>query len=255
MNALGQFWGYVTTAEHWWGNRGIFQRLVDHLRLCGFVVLLAAVLALPPAILLGHLKRGGVLAVWGVNIGRAVPTFAVIVLVFPFSIRYGFGLGFWPTAVALFLLAVPPIFTNAFTGVRDVDAGMVEAARGMGMRGRDVIWAVEIPAALPLIFTGLRVSAVQVVATATLGAYVGFGGLGSFIVEGFAQQDDAKLLTGAVLVAGLSLAVEVSIGVVQARLTPWTRTRLLTTSDVTVDATVSGEAVLADATPKREATT
>jgi osmoprotectant transport system permease protein len=93
----------------------------------------------------------------------------------------------------------------------------------MGMQAREVLWSVEVPAALPLIVTGVRVSAVQVVATATLGAYVGFGGLGAFIVEGFAIQDDAKLLTGAILVALLSLLVELLFGLLQRRLTPWTQ--------------------------------
>ena len=154
------------------------------------------------------------------------------------SLRYGFGLGFWPTAIALVLLAIPPIFTNAFTGMRDVDPGMVEAARGMGMHAREVVWGVEIPAALPLILTGMRVSAVQVVATATLGAYVGYGGLGAFIVEGFATQDDGKLLTGAVLVALMAIMVELVFGAAQKQLTPWTQVGLLAKRDAMVDATV-----------------
>jgi osmoprotectant transport system permease protein len=238
MDALNEFWTYITTAENYWGQRGILTRTADHLRLSGFSVLVAAALALPPAVILGHLKRGGVFAVWVVNIGRAVPSFALIALVFPFSLRWGFGLGFWPTAFALILLAIPPIFTNAFTGVRDADLGTVEAARGMGMQAREVLWGVEIPAALPLIITGVRVSAVQVVATATLGAYVGFGGLGAFIVEGFATQNDGKLLTGAVLVALLSVLVEVGFGWLQRRLTPWTRVGLLAKRDAMTDATV-----------------
>ena len=222
MNVLNELWDFLTTAEHWWGSRGIVVRTWDHLRLSFFAVFVATLLALPTGIFLGHLKRGGVAAVWVVNIGRAVPSFAIIVLIFPISLRYGFGLGFWPTAFALILLAIPPIFTNAFTGIRDVDVGVTEAARGMGMQAWEVVWGVEIPAALPLILTGLRVSAVQVVATATLGAYVGFGGLGAFIVEGFATQDDGKLLAGAVLVGGVSLLVELTFGVIQKLLTPWT---------------------------------
>jgi osmoprotectant transport system permease protein len=231
MDALNELWHFVTTAENWWGNRGIVVRTWDHFRLSAFSVAVAALLALPLAIVLGHLKRGGVLVVWLVNIGRAVPSFAIIVLIFPISLRYGFGLGFWPTAFALILLAIPPIFTNAFTGVRDVDAGTVEAARAMGMQAREVVWGVEIPAALPLIITGLRVSAVQVVATATLGAYVGFGGLGAFIVEGFATQNDGKLLTGAILVGIMSLVVELVFGRVQSWLTPWTKGDLLARRD------------------------
>lgn len=235
MDALNELWSYLTTAENWWGNRGIVVRTWDHVRLSGFSVLVASLLALPPAVVLGHLKKGGVVAVWLVNIGRAVPSFALIVLVFPFALRYGFGLGFWPTAFALVLLAIPPIFTNAFTGVRDVDAGTVEAAHGMGLAPREVLFGVEVPAALPLILTGVRVSAVQVVATATLGAYVGFGGLGAFIVEGFATQDDGKLLTGAVLVGLLSVFTELAFGWLQRRLTPWARAPVAGGADV-VDA-------------------
>lgn len=238
MDAVNEFWSFVTTAENYWGQRGILIRLWDHLRLAGFSVLVASALALPPAIWLGHRKRGGVVAVWLVNIGRAVPSFAIIVLIFPIALRYGFGLGFWPTAFALVLLGIPPIFTNAFTGVRDVDAGIVEAARGMGMQEREVLRSVEVPAALPLIITGLRVSAVQVVATATLGAYVGFGGLGAFIVEGFAIQDDGKLLTGAILVALMSLVVELVFGWAQRRLTPWAQQGVLANRGTMVDATM-----------------
>lgn len=246
MRSLGEFWAFVSTAEHWWGERGIAHRLLDHLRLSGFAVFVAAVLALPPAVVLGHLRRGGLVAVWTVNIGRALPSFAIIVLVLPVSLRYGFGLGFWPTAVALVLLGLPPIFTNAFTGVRDVDAATVEAARGMGMRARSVLWGVEIPAALPLIITGLRVSAVQIVATATLGAYVGYGGMGAFIVEGFAQQDDGKLLTGAILVAVMSLLVEVVFGWFQRLMTPWSAAPLVGRDDALIDPTVMGEVPLAE---------
>jgi osmoprotectant transport system permease protein len=231
MSALNEFTTFVTTSENYWGERGILIRTWDHLRLSGFALLVSSLLSLPPAVYLGHIKRGGVSAVWIVNMGRAIPSFALIVLIFPISLRYGFGLGFWPTAFALVLLGIPPIFTNAFTGVRDVDAGTVEAARGMGMQGREVLWGVEIPAALPLIITGLRVSAVQVVATATLGAYVGFGGLGAFIVEGFAIQDDGKLLTGAILVALVVFVVELVFGWLQRRLTPWVRADLLSKRD------------------------
>ena len=156
-----------------------------------------------------------------VNIGRAVPSFAIVALALPISLRYGFGLGFWPTLVALIALALPPIFTNTYAGMTGIDPAVVDAARGMGMRGGEIVWRVEAPNALPLLLTGLRISAVQVVATATLGAFVGFGGLGAFINEGFRQQDDGKLLTGAVLVAVLAIATELLFGVGQRLLTPW----------------------------------
>ncbi|MEY2433224.1 MAG: osmoprotectant transport system permease protein, partial [Acidimicrobiaceae bacterium] len=180
-----------------------------------------AAIAVPPALFFGHVKRGGFLAQSIVNIGRAVPSFAILVLLFPLSLQYGFGLGFWPTFVALMLLAIPPMFTNAYVGVRDVDPSIVEASRGMGMGGGQVLLRVEAPIARPLILTGVRLAAVQVVATATLGAFVGFNGLGSFIYEGFSQQDDGKLLTGAVGVALLAMLTELVFSMTVRRATPW----------------------------------
>lgn len=221
MSAWSEFVEYVTTADNWSGRNGITNRVEDHLRISVTAVVFASAVAIPPALWLGHIRRGGVTVTAMVNIGRAVPSFAILALVFPLSLRYGFGLGFWPTLVALVALAIPPIFTNAYAGVVGVDVAVVDAARGMGMRGGDVLRRVEVPNALPLVLTGVRISAVQVVATATLGAFVGFGGLGAFINEGFRQQNDGKLLTGAVFVAVLAIAVELAFGVVQRRLTPW----------------------------------
>ncbi|MCB1004074.1 MAG: ABC transporter permease [Acidimicrobiales bacterium] len=218
-----EFWSYLTTADNWTGDRGIAALLVAHVQISVVAVLLAAAVAIVPAVLLGHTRRGAFLAVSVVNIGRALPSFAIIALVLPVSLEWGLGLGFWPTCVALVLLAVPPMFTNAYTGVRDVDPGTVEAAVGMGMTPTRVVTRVEVPNASPLIITGVRVSAVQVVATATLGALVGFSCLGSLIVEGFAQQNDGKLLTGAFLVAVLSLVTEAFFSLVQRLATPWLR--------------------------------
>lgn len=222
-DAVDELISFVTTNDNWWGRRGIVTRLGDHVEISAYAVLAGAALSVPPAMWLGHVGRGGVAANAVVNIGRAVPSFAIVSLLLPISLSYGFGLGFWPTFGALVALALPPIFTNTYAGVRGVDAAVVEAARGMGMRPLQVLWRVELPNALPLTLTGLRVSAVQVVATATLGAFVGFGGLGAFINEGFRQQDDGKLLTGAVLVALLAIATELAFGLVQRGLTPWLR--------------------------------
>jgi osmoprotectant transport system permease protein len=221
MGAFQDFTTYVTTSSHWWGERGILHRSFEHLRLSGAAVLAAGIVAIPSALVLGHVKRGGFLAQSIVNIGRAVPSFAILVLMLPLSLNYGFGLGFWPTFVALVPLAIPPMFTNAYVGVRDVDPNIVEASRAMGMGGSQVLFRVEAPVARPLILTGLRVAAVQVVATATLGAFVGFNGLGSYIYEGFSQQDDGKLLTGAVGVALLAFLTELVFSFVVRRATPW----------------------------------
>jgi osmoprotectant transport system permease protein len=221
MSAPAELVDYLTTGANWEGRNGITQAVVDHVRLSVFSVAVGAVIAIPVAVVLGHLRRGGVVAVAVVNIGRAIPTFAIVALALPFSLRWGFGFGFWPSAVALVLLAIPPIFTNTYTGVRDVDPGVVESARGMGMRGSEVLTRAELPNALPLILTGLRVSAVQVVATATLAALVGYGGLGSLVIRGMAQRDDGKLLTGALLVALLAILTELVFGVTERRASPW----------------------------------
>lgn len=230
---------YITDASHWWGKTGLARGIYDHLRISGFAVIVAMIVAMPPAMVLGHVRRGGLLAVSVLNIGRAVPTFAIIALAFPISLEYGLGFGFWPTAVALVLLAIPPIFTNTYTGVRGVDSGVVESAVGMGMEPREVLWRVEVPSALPLIITGIRVSAVQVIATATLGALFGFGGLGRYIVEGKAQDDDGKLLAGAVLVALLAVITEIAFSAAERALTPWADRRRKRRRREAVDATAA----------------
>jgi osmoprotectant transport system permease protein len=223
MSAIGDFVDYVTTGASWEGSNGIPSLLANHVRLSAVSVVLAAVIAVPSAVALGHVRRGGFVAVSIVNIGRAIPTYAIIALLFPLSLRYGYELGFGPTTVALVLLGIPPIFTNTYTGVRDVDLGVVESARAMGLRPRQLVLRVEVPNALPLILTGLRVSAVQIVATATLSALVGYQSLGTLIINGFQQQDDGKLLTGAVLVAVLAILTELAFGVVERRSAPWLR--------------------------------
>jgi osmoprotectant transport system permease protein len=220
MNA---FLHYVTTAANWAGERGIAHRTIEHLRLSLIATLAAAAIALPVATWLGHARRGGLAAQSIVNVGRAIPSLAVLALLFPLSLRYGFGLGFWPTFAALVVLAVPPMFTNAYAGIRSVDPAIVDASMGMGMSPLEVLLRVEIPSGLALILTGVRIAALQVIATATLGAYVGFNGLGSFINEGFRQRDDAKLLTGAVAVALCAVSVDVVFGVIARRAMPWRR--------------------------------
>ena len=126
------------------------------------------------------------------------------------------GFGFIPVLVSLVALAVPPIVTNSYIGVRSVDPDVRQAAEGMGMRGRQVLWQVELPMAMPLIMAGIRTSAVQVVATATLAAYVGLGGLGRYVIDGFSQRDLAEVVGGAILVAVLSLLTELVLGRVQS---------------------------------------
>ena len=225
MNAWSQLTEYLGDSENWWGPNGLLPLTWAHVKLSVASLLAACVIGIPPALVLGHAKRGGLLAVSVVNVGRALPTFGIVALLFPFSLRYGFGLGFWPTFVALVLLALPPLFTNSYTGVRTVAPEVVQAAEGMGMRPAEVLRRVEMPAALPLIVTGVRVSAVQVVATATLGALVGYRCLGTLIITGSqtASQRGA-LYAGALFVAVLSIVTELCFSRLGRRLTPWSET-------------------------------
>ncbi|MFB7216185.1 ABC transporter permease [Streptomyces sp. NPDC056255] len=205
MNTLADAWSWLTTSANWSGDGGIRHRLEQHFFLTVVCLLISCLIALPVALVLGHLGRGGALAVNISNIGRAVPTFAVLVLLLLTPIG---GHGEWPTIIALVLFAVPPLLTNAYVGMREVDRDIVRAAKGMGMTGRQLMLGVEVPLALPLILTGVRISAVQLVATATLAALAGGGGLGRIITAGFNLASTAQVVAGAVLVALFALIVE-----------------------------------------------
>ncbi|MFE5831684.1 ABC transporter permease [Streptomyces sp. NPDC056508] len=205
MGVVTDAWGWLTTGAHWTGDGGIGQRLAEHVYVSGLALLIASALALPLGLWLGHLGRGGALAVNLSNVGRAVPVFAVLALFMVSPLR---NAGYVPTVVALVLFALPPLLTNAYVGVREVDRAAVRAARGMGMTGGQVFLRVELPLARPVVTTGIRSAAVQVVATATVAAMVGQGGLGRIITAGFATYDTGQVVAGAVLVALLALLVE-----------------------------------------------
>jgi osmoprotectant transport system permease protein len=215
MNFANQVLQWFLNGAHWQGDGGIPHRTFEHLAMSGASVLTAAVIALPVGIAIGHFGRGGFLAINISNIGRAVPSFAVLVIAVEL-----FGIGALPAFIALVALAIPPMVTNSYIGMREVDADVREAARGMGMRDRAVLWRIELPIALPLIMAGIRTSAVNVVATATLAALVAWGGLGRFIVDGFGLQDYPMLFAGAVMVAVVALVVEFSLAGVQQLATP-----------------------------------
>jgi osmoprotectant transport system permease protein len=180
-------------------------------------LLVAILIALPVGLAIGHTGRGSALAANLANLGRAIPSLAVIGIVLPFSAAIDPQLGFkvYPTLVAMVILAIPPVLVNAEAGVAGVDRDLVESARAMGMREAQILAAVEIPVALPVILAGVRSGATQIVATMTLGAIFGSGGLGRFLVEGIAQNDDAKIFGGVVLVASLALATEGAFALLQ----------------------------------------
>ncbi len=210
-------WQWLTDPAHWHGADGIPTRLAQHLVISGLALLLACLVALPLGIWLGHRGRGGFLAINVGNAGRAVPTFGVLII---FASWKPIGVGDLAAVLALALFAIPPILTNTYVGLREVDADVKDAARGMGMTGAQQLRRVELPLARPLLFAGLATSTVQTVATATLAALVAGGGLGRYIVDGFALQDYPMLYGGTVLVATLCIGLEVVLRATQRRLDP-----------------------------------
>ena len=215
MTFFGQVLHWFLTGSHWQGDGGIPHRTFEHVLMSAGSLLAAGLLALPAGIILGHFGKGGNLAINISNVGRAIPSFALLVIAVELV-----GIGWVPAFVALVALGVPPMVTNSYLGMREVDADVREAARGMGMRGRVVLWRVELPIALPFIMTGIRTSAVNIVATATLAALVAWGGLGRFIVDGFGLQDYPMMFAGAILVGVLSLIVEFSLAGLQRLVSP-----------------------------------
>ena len=217
MSFLGEVAQWFADPAHWQGPQGIPVRVLEHLEYSGFAIAVALVIALPIALYLGHTGRGGFIAINVANIGRALPSFALLGFGLLIAIALGLGLGFWPTMFMLVPLAIPPIVTNGFVAIREVDRDVVEAARGMGLSEGQILRSIEIPLGLPLILAGIRTAAVNVVATATLGAVVAGGALGRFIVDGFALRDFAQLVAGGILVALLAVVTEATFSVFERR--------------------------------------
>ena len=208
---------WLLDPTHWSGPNGILARLLEHVEISAASILFAALIALPIGLWIGHTGRLATLAVNLANFGRAVPSLAAIGILVPITQAIDPAAGFfiYPTLLAMVILAIPPILVNAYAGVAEVDRELVDAARGMGLRERQILFGVEIPIALPVVAGGLRSAAVQVVATATLGSIFGFGGLGRYLVDGVAQNDNGQLFGGVVLVGLLALTAEGSFALVQ----------------------------------------
>lgn len=215
MGVVAEAISWLSDPVNWSGTGGIPYRMFEHVRISGFTVLAAALVAVPVGLLIGHTGKGRFLVVSLSNIGRAIPSFAILGLALPIALKLNLGLGFWPTFIALFALALPPILTNTYVGVAGVDRDLVEAARGMGMADGEILRRLEVRLAAPVIMVGLRTASVEVVATATLAALVAGGGLGRYIIDGFAVRDDARILGGAILVAILAIFTELFMGGVE----------------------------------------
>ena len=221
MNFLGDVVEWFTASEQWHGVDGIPHRLWEHSVMSLAAVVIALAIALPLGVWFGHRRRGGIVLLNVSNVGRALPSLAVLGLgQEALGLRGWPGFGARPAFVALLVLAIPPIVTNAYTGVSEVDPDVRESARGMGMTGPQVLRRVELPLALPLVLAGVRTSAVQVVATATLAAELSWGGLGRYIIDGIGRQDNVMVFAGALQVALLALLTEVVLGAVQRRVVP-----------------------------------
>lgn len=206
--------------EYWTRTGGILPSLVDTVLLCATVVAVAVLVALPLAAGLAHVRRGELSVTWMVTLSRAVPTFAVAGLMVPVSLRAGWGFEPWPIFIALLVMALPPIYLNTYTAVRQVDPATVDAARAMGFSEGNVLVRVELALAAAVILAGIRVAAVQVVATEPIRAFLGGDGLGRFVRDGLGQNNDGLVLAGAILVAGLAALTGVALAMVERTALP-----------------------------------
>ncbi len=211
---------WLLDADTWSGPNGILAATGSTVRLCAAVVVAATVVAVPLGAMVAHVRRGELAATWIVNVGRAVPTFAVAGLLVPISLRWGLGFEPWPVFIALTLLAVPPIFLTTFTAVTQVDPVVVDTARGMGFDERSVLLRVEMALASSVVLTGVRVAAVQVVATEPIRAFLGGSGLGGYLRDGLGQNNDTLVLGGAILVAALAAVTSGAFGLLGRMIVP-----------------------------------
>lgn len=201
MNLLNFVNAFFSDSSHWHGYDGIPTRAWEHVQYSLMALAIAAAIGLPVGLLTGHTGRGGNVLAFVATAARALPSFGLLVLMFVLL-----GLGLLPVMIPLVVLAVPPILVTTYEAVRSVDPSPVDAARGMGMSEPRILFQVEVPVALPLILSGLRSAAIQIVSTATIAAYVSLGGLGRYIVDGLYQRNYEKVVGGATLVAVLALA-------------------------------------------------
>lgn len=203
MNILAQLVEFFGDPLNWSGSRGIPTRVVEHLWYTALALTIATVIALPVGLLIGHTGKGAFFAINIGNAARSFPSLGVLTLLVLLV-----GLGLTPVLVALVVLGVPPIVAATYAGVRSVERATIDAARGMGMTERGIVFRVELPIAFPLILSGLRSAALQIVATATIAAFVALGGLGRYVIDGLAVRDFAEMLAGAILVALLAIVID-----------------------------------------------
>lgn len=203
MSFLTFAWDWLKSPQQWQGKDGILNRLLEHLGYSALSLLVAVLIAVPVGLLIGHYGRGGFAAVNVLNVARAIPTLGLLILVVVLA-----GLSVWAWLIPLVVLAIPAIVVNTYEGVAGVDPDLKDAARGMGMTDWQLLWKVEVPVAIPLIMLGLRTAAIFVVATATIAAEIGVGGLGRYIIDGLAANNYGEVAGGAAVIVVLALLVQ-----------------------------------------------
>ncbi|GAB4588584.1 ABC transporter permease [Nocardia sp. IFM 10818] len=203
MNLFLDAWDFLSSGANWSGPTGIGARLGEHLWYSFLTVAGSVLLAVPLGLLIGHTRRGSALIVGFANAMRALPTLGLLTFLVLLL-----GLGLIPPLLALLTVGIPPLLAGAYAGIANVDPDVVDASRAMGMREYQVLLRVELPNALPILLTGLRAATLQVVATATIAAYVNLGGLGRYIFDGIGLYKYDRVLVGAILVAALALALD-----------------------------------------------
>jgi osmoprotectant transport system permease protein len=227
---MGDVIAFFLDPANWQGTTGIPNRLIEHLIISGLSIAFATLIAVPLGLFIGHTNRGASLAINLANIGRAIPSYAMMVIPLPFTLALApvlgysptFGLDFLPIFLAMTFLAIPPLLVSTYAGLRSVDRDLLEAGRGMGLTESQILRRIELPLASSIIVGGFRTATLQVIATATIGAILSGGGLGRFIFDGLNQglAGRASIYAGAILVAGLAIGVDLVLGWVQRRLTP-----------------------------------
>ena len=198
------FFDWFFDADTWTGADGILASMLDTVILCAAATAVAALVAVPIAAVLAHYRKAQVASTWLVSLSRAVPTFAIAALLVPWSLRRGWGFEPWPIFIALFLLAVVPIYLNTYVAIRQVSEGSVDAARALGYGEASVLGRIEFALGASLILAGIRVAAIQVVATEPIRAFLGGDGLGRYVRDGFGQNNTTLVVGGIVLIGALA---------------------------------------------------
>ena len=210
MNLVTATFDWLTDPAHWAGADGITTRLLQHLGYTALTLLIASAIAIPLGLWIGHTGRFRSVAIGLAGALRALPTLGVLTLIVLFS-----GIGLMPPIIALVILAIPPLLAGSYSGLESVDRNTIDAARAMGMTEGQILRKVEIPLAAPLLIGGIRSAALQVIATATVAAYVALGGLGRYLFDGIALRDTPKMLAGAVLVIMIALVFDALFAAIQ----------------------------------------